>query len=549
MKYFKTTLLLVCFTFASSLLYGQSIKYIPKDAELVLSIDYKTIMLKAGTDNIKRLFESIYTPFEVMALVKNSKSIGINPKDKIRVVLSSSSVADKKRHERYYMACIIPLQNADLFQNFVDNKLQDVSGMYFETVEYENCKLIKFIIKDYYNEEYYSEDSVTIEEYHDEDTIIFADDNEESDYNSNDSSLCEILQNNNGYAQFYIAYNKDVAIIATSENMAKNIFDQKQAFSSMEFESLQREKHDVDLWMKSSFLFETMLNDLYGFSDMNISKSIYIKDSIVTMTLDFLKGKSVMNVNQITPNAPDMRKIVKKTDENICKYFDDKSGLGFISFSLNLDEYCAIFEQDEFTKYIIKNMLGFSIDTIAEEYGFKIKDIFEILSGDIFISVDEKMSFTISVGIKDKERFKILFDKVIEAGVVIKDEENDIRIYQSCCSSPYALKYEDKMLHITSIKNIYTKSSPVKKQPAYISNIANGNIVGLYVNLEKVIDIFFGSFELRGKTNRFNVFDNFTLKSNVLGASEIKTTLEINMKNKSKNSLETILSLINDTLR
>lgn len=546
MKYLKTTLLIVCFTFASSLLYGQSIKYIPQDAELVVSIDYKTIMQKAGKNNIKRLLENTYMPYEVMAIIENSKSIGINPKDKIRVVLSSA--LDEKRYERYYAACIIPLQNATLFQNFIDNNLQDFSGIDFEAVEYENYKLIKFITKDYH-EEYYSEDSVTIEEYDDEDTIIFADEDEESDDNYNDSNVCEICQNNSGYTQFYIAYNKDAAIIVTSENMAKNIFDQKQAFSSTEFESIQKEKHDVDLWMKSSFLFETMINDFYGSSDIDISKSLYIKDSVFTVTLDFLKGKAVMNMNQIMPNAPDMRKIVKKTDENIYKYFDDKSSLGFISISLNPDEYYAILEQDEFTQYIIKNMLGFSINMIAEEYGFEIKDIVEILSGDIFVSVssDEKMSFYVSIGIRDEEKFEILFDKVLKEGVVIKDEENGVYIYQSGLSDPYALKYEDEILHITSVKNIYTKSSPVEKQPAHISNIANGNIVGLYVDLEKVINIFL--LKHRGTTNGLNAYDNFTLKSNVIGASEIKTTLEINMKNKSKNSLETILNLINDTFR
>jgi len=261
---------------------------IPQNAKMVIEINTANLASKVGKESIKQ-FKAPPMPVAIwknsppMAreLFQNPETTGIDPFKSAYLF----SFSPKKKTETF--ALLLPIQDAELFANFVKEQSR-------EEVQ-----------------------------------------------NSNGYSFVEIPK------QGKIAWKANFAILALSQNEKKRVLNTTNLNALMNFEAgnsvLQNTnfkeflegKHDVALWINSSFYELEALQEAQYFNDTNLEKlsKEQLKDNYLHISLTFDDGKASIKT-KFFPN-PDLPKKYQqlwkgeKFESDLLDYIPNKDVLAF----------------------------------------------------------------------------------------------------------------------------------------------------------------------------------------------------------------------------
>ena len=303
---------------------------------------------------------------------------------------------------------------------------------------------------------------------------------------------------------------------------AENIFN-AAGLEDEYFTILENETNDCYVWMDLSILSdsESSLFELFGNMSEDI-KDIY-KGGILTAKVNFNDGIANMIFDTYLPNNDyDILSIKKELPEkelleNLYKFVNGDKNYGFLSFRFN--------SSSTLVKSFISSFVNNEISS----------QLLELCDGDIFVSAwdteEENTAILFSMSITDEEKvknaLKTLSDKQ-EGEIYTIDSD-----YYYINNSILYMVNEESV--INSIAKGETPNSTLDEDKL---KLANDNMLSLYFNFNTDLGLLFCLEEYIGE------FDSLSLTSNILDNNHTQTIVKVDAKDKTKNILIIIKTLI-----
>ena len=303
---------------------------------------------------------------------------------------------------------------------------------------------------------------------------------------------------------------------------AENIFN-AAGLENEYFISLENDTNDFYAWADLSILSdsESSLFELFGNMPEDI-KDIY-KGGILTAKVNFNDGIADMIFDTYLPNNDyDILSIKKELPEkelleNLYKFVNGDKNYGFLSFRFN--------SSSTLVKSFISSFVNNEISS----------QLLELCDGDIFVSAwdteEENTAILFSMSITDEEKvknaLKTLSDKQ-EGEIYIIDSD-----YYYINNSILYMVNEESV--INSIAKGETPNSTLDEDKL---KLANDNMLSLYFNFNTNLGLLFGLEKYIGE------FDSLSLTSNILDNNHTQTIVKVDAKDKTKNILIIIKTLI-----
>ena len=305
---------------------------------------------------------------------------------------------------------------------------------------------------------------------------------------------------------------------------AENIFN-AAGLENEYFTVLENETNDCYVWMDLSILSdsESSLFELFVNMSEDI-KDIY-KGGILTAKVNFNDGIADMIFDTYLPNNDyDILSTKKELPEeqlleNLYKFVNGDKNYGFLSFRFN--------SSSTLVKSFISSFVNNEISSPSQ--------LFEFCDGDIFVSAwdteEENTAILFSMSITDEEKvknaLKTLSDKQ-EGEIYIIDSD-----YYYINNSILYMVNEESV--INSIAKGETPNSTLDEDKL---KLANDNMLSLYFNFNTDLGLLFGLEKYIGE------FDSLSLTSNILDNNHTQTIVKVDAKDKTKNILIIIKTLI-----
>lgn len=315
---------------------------------------------------------------------------------------------------------------------------------------------------------------------------------------------------------------------------AENIFKGNELENEY-FISLENETNDFYAWVDLSFLSEEdsslykLLLELSGDIPNNV-KDIY-KDGVLTGKINFNDGEADMVFDTHLPNNDyDISSLKKVLSENIFNFVNGQNNYGFLSFSFDSSALAKIMENIDFG-----SIFNYEISSQLEKLGVNSSTFFELLGGDIFASAwdtpEETTAVLFSISLKDEAKVKNILEALAE------EIEDDIYIIEG---DYYYIK--DSILYIvneeTVINSIVKGEIPSSKLDEDKLKLAKENMFSFYFEFDIAnLGLLFGLDALED-------FKSIYLTSNILDNNHTQTVIKWEIKDKTKNFLTVIKSLI-----
>lgn len=315
---------------------------------------------------------------------------------------------------------------------------------------------------------------------------------------------------------------------------AENIFKGNELENEY-FISLENETNDFYAWVDLSFLSEEdsslykLLLELSGDIPNNV-KDIY-KDGVLTGKINFNDGEADMVFDTHLPNNDyDISSLKKVLSENIFNFVNGQNNYGFLSFSFDSSALAKIMENIDFG-----SIFNYEISSQLEKLGVDSSTFFELLGGDIFASAwdtpEETTAVLFSISLKDEAKVKNILEALAE------EREDDIYIIEG---DYYYIK--DSILYIvneeTVINSIVKGEIPSSKLDEDKLKLAKENMFSFYFEFDIAnLGLLFGLDALED-------FKSIYLTSNILDNNHTQTVIKCEIKDKTKNFLTVIKSLI-----
>ena len=303
---------------------------------------------------------------------------------------------------------------------------------------------------------------------------------------------------------------------------AENIFN-AAGLENEYFTVLENETNDCYVWMDLSILSdsESSLFELFGNMSEDI-KDIY-KGGILTAKVNFNDGIADMIFDTYLPNNDYYILSIKKELpekellENLYKFVNGNKNYGFLSFRFN--------SSSTLVKSFISSFVNNEISS----------QLLELCDGDIFVSAwdteEENTAILFSMSITDEEKvknaLKTLSDKQ-EGEIYIIDSD-----YYYINNSILYMVNEESV--INSIAKVETPNSTLDEDKL---KLANDNMLSLYFNFNTDLGLLFDLEKYIGE------FDSLSLTSNILDNNHTQTIVKVDAKDKTKNILIIIKTLI-----
>ena len=303
---------------------------------------------------------------------------------------------------------------------------------------------------------------------------------------------------------------------------AENIFN-AAGLENEYFTVLENETNDCYVWMDLSILSdsESSLFELFGNMQEDI-KDIY-KGGILTAKVNFNDGIADMIFDTYLQNNDyDILSTKKELPEkelleNLYKFVNGDKNYGFLSFRFN--------SSSTLVKSFISSFVNNEISS----------QLLELCDGDIFVSAwdteEENTALLFSMSITDEEKvknaLKTLSDKQ-EGEIYIIDSD-----YYYINNSILYMVNEESV--INSIAKGETPNSTLDEDKL---KLANDNMLSLYFNFNTDLGLLFCLEEYIGE------FDSLSLTSNILDNNHTQTIVKVDAKDKTKNILIIIKTLI-----
>lgn len=327
-------------------------------------------------------------------------------------------------------------------------------------------------------------------------------------------------------------------------NFSDSVFG-KTALKNEYFISLENQTNDFYTWVDLSFLekedsplTELLLQLFYvGQEDINNIKEIY-KDGVLTGKINFNEGSADITFDTYLPNNNyDILSLRKELSDfltetsNIFNFINGENNYGFLSLAFNSSALAKILGDIDYIGVFFDGELSSQL----KEIGIDASQLFELLGGDIFISAwdtsDEETAILGTVSITEEKTVKTILE------VLSDDKKGDIYII---AGDFYYIK--DSVLYVVNNENV-------------IDSIVNGEIVNTKFDKNKLEsaknNMFSFYFEfntdlglLYGLDKYIGEFESLYLTSNILHNNHSQTIIKLDMKDKTKNALITIKSLI-----
>ena len=303
---------------------------------------------------------------------------------------------------------------------------------------------------------------------------------------------------------------------------AENIFN-ATGLENEYFTVLENETNDCYVWMDLSILSdsESSLFELFGNMPEDI-KDIY-KGGILTAKVNFNDGIADMIFDTYLPNNDyDILSTKKELPEkelleNLYKFVNGNKNYGFLSFRFN--------SSSTLVKSFISSFVNNEISS----------QLLELCDGDIFVSAwdteEENTAILFSMSITDEEKvknaLKTLSDKQ-EGEIYTIDSD-----YYYINNSILYMVNEESV--INSIAKGETPNSTLDEDKL---KLANDNMLSLYFNFNTDLGLLFGLEKYIGE------FDSLSLTANILDNNHTQTIVKVDAKDKTKNILIIIKTLI-----
>lgn len=316
------------------------------------------------------------------------------------------------------------------------------------------------------------------------------------------------------------------------------------------FTNLLSESGDFHFWMNAESLYKDMFNNNPAMAMINLEK-LY-KGSVTTGTANFDNGK--ININFSSYAGEEITKLYKK-------YSGGKINEDMINRlpSKNVDVFMAMNFKPEGLREFLKllNLDGL-LNIGLTSLGFGMDDFIKANKGDILFAVsDFKMvadttqlpetetpvvnvfstkpdfNYIFSASVGDKNAFNKLINAGKKAGGAFLSEKNSTIAYQS--NDTYFAIGNTK----ATVDNYFAGGNT---NAALLSKIS-GSSFGGYVNIQSLLKAFEteASKDSSGKViydASVKLWDNITIKGGELKNNAITQTFEINLVDKSTNSLQ-----------
>lgn len=289
------------------------------------------------------------------------------------------------------------------------------------------------------------------------------------------------------------------------------------------FISLENDTNDFYAWADLSILSdsESSLFELFG-NMLEDIKDIY-KGGILTAKVNFNDGIADMIFDTYLQNNDyDILSTKKELPEkelleNLYKFVNGNKNYGFLSFRFN--------SSSTLVKSFISSFVNNEISS----------QLLELCDGDIFVSAwdteEENTAILFSMSITDEEKvknaLKTLSDKQ-EGEIYIIDSD-----YYYINNSILYMVNEESV--INSIAKGETPNSTLDEDKL---KLANDNMLSLYFNFNTDLGLLFDLEKYIGE------FDSLSLTSNILDNNHTQTIVKVDAKDKTKNILVIIKTLI-----
>ena len=289
------------------------------------------------------------------------------------------------------------------------------------------------------------------------------------------------------------------------------------------FISLENDTNDFYAWADLSILSdsESSLFELFGNMPEDI-KDIY-KGGILTAKVNFNDGIADMIFDTYLQNNDyDILSTKKELPEkelleNLYKFVNGNKNYGFLSFRFN--------SSSTLVKSFISSFVNNEISS----------QLLELCDGDIFVSAwdteEENTAILFSMSITDEEKVKNAlktFSSEQEGEIYIIDSD-----YYYINNSILYMVNEESV--INSIAKGETPNSTLDEDKL---KLANDNMLSLYFNFNTDLGLLFGLEKYIGE------FDSLSLTSNILDNNHTQTIVKVDAKDKTKNILIIIKTLI-----
>lgn len=291
------------------------------------------------------------------------------------------------------------------------------------------------------------------------------------------------------------------------------------------FISLENDTNDFYAWADLSILSdsESSLFELFG-NMLEDIKDIY-KGGILTAKVNFNDGIADMIFDTYLQNNDyDILSTKKELPEeqlleNLYKFVNGDKNYGFLSFRFN--------SSSTLVKSFISSFVNNEISSPSQ--------LFEFCDGDIFVSAwdteEENTAILFSMSITDEEKVKNALK------TFSSEQEGEIyNIYGDYYYINNSILYmvtEESV--INSIAKGETPNSTLDEDKL---KLANDNMLSLYFNFNTDLGLLFGLEKYIGE------FDSLSLTSNILDNNHIQTIVKVDAKDKTKNILIIIKTLI-----
>ena len=486
----------------------EQIKFIPKDAHMVLAVDVKSIGTKSADfkdlvslENLKKMF----TEGTKEEKIRNS---GI---DFMNTAYVFGNALDEKSE---YWAIILPLSDDAKYEEFV-------KGL---------------------------EKGFTVAS--------------EGDYKIATSEKA----NDPGKVRI-IAWNKTASIIleqnqgatVSPKDKVLSFFNLKKEESLAEndknFAELQKKSADISLWLS----FESLHKKVAAINPA--TAGLNLKETYLTATCTFEKGQILVDANY-HPNKEGTEILALGKDglsQDVVNALNGKSVIGMMGFALDMTKVYA---------YLEKEKMVAGIDETAKQVGMTGKDLFQLLSGDFGITVNgvqmkdvksmnwmtgaEEMrkeprpELTIAIGINDKDKIAKLLASLVEKGALVKQDK--YYTVQDKFLEGYFIVDKGNCLVIAGpeILREATVNGTTEKLNSELSSTLTSNSSSLYFNLaavpDQALDMAFGMKEqIKNSPIESILITSSSLKENTSTGKAV-----VVFKDKEQNSLVTLAKMSDD---
>lgn len=497
-------LVMVCALFSCSKA-PEHVKHIPKDANIVLSVDVKSLGLKSMDFK------------EILSLNNLKKSF------------SGNKSAKDSTLEKFKNSGIDLLNTAYLFGSASPEDNNVYGGLVIALSDAE--KFAKFLKQENEKAEISSEGDLQIATSKDEEGLV-------------------------------VAWNKNTAIAVfqgkesgvKAKERAVSFFNLKKEETLAEnknFTNLLKQSADISLWMN----FEKL--GKFAAKEQPYFASVDFKDTYFNATCNFEKGQMLINSKGYYNKSVADKLYFSKAglSKEVAEAAPAKSLIAALGLGLDMNKIYATLEASKLTG---------ELDAQAQMFGLSGKDMFSMLSGDVlatfngvtmkdvskidFLTGQEVMSrepspeFSLVIGIADKTKLAALLSSLEKTGMIVKKDNG----YSIAGDQMFLVdKGSYVVLTSPSLKQSVIDGNGEKLNGEAAEMYSKDNNGGLYLNMATAATALPEElFSFLGKSYKKDL-ENSSLESVVFTGSDMKDYVVegkcvVNFKNKDQNSLITL---------